>query len=198
MTDGLTYYEYWAAKEIWNLCHAIDLLYDICQFKRPWKVTEDSFTVYSDFFREMTAQLLKDDADAVFAKKTTVLDGRDGEGNYIPTGLNAPICEVYPNKFIVWAHSHGYQLPYEFKLFVGLQEIEPRLTQKAEERMDKAVCQGIGKTLWDIYPKISNEELQYHNAIQVYGAGRYTGDTTLRRWLSEVDPREKKRGRKKS
>jgi hypothetical protein len=100
--------------------------------------------------------------------------------------------------FIEWIYSKGYQIPYEFKVFIGIEEKEVRMNQKDAERIDKAVCQGIGRTLWDLYPDKTNEELQYHDAIHNFGGGKgYPTDTTIRRWLSAVDPRTIKKGRKK-
>jgi len=72
------------------------------------------------------------------------------------------------------------------------------MRQRLREAIDKEVCQGIAKTLWDGKPDMTIEEMRDHKAIQVYGSGKlYSGDTTLRRWLSEVDQRKVKTGPKK-
>jgi hypothetical protein len=73
-----------------------------------------------------------------------------------------------------------------------------KINDKQAQLIDKSICQAVAKTLWDIYPKMTIEEMRDHKAIQLYGGGaQYSIDTTLRRWLREVDPRELKTGPKK-
>jgi len=71
---------------------------------------------------------------------------------------------------------------------------------KYDPKIDKLVCQGIAKTLWDIDPELTIKAISNHRAIQVYGNGKqYKDPKTVSGWISEVDPRSsaKKRGRKK-
>ncbi|MGH8403837.1 MAG: hypothetical protein ACRESO_10630, partial [Gammaproteobacteria bacterium] len=67
------------------------------------------------------------------------------------------------------------------------------------EQLDKAACQGIARTLWDSDPTLTIQALSTHPAIQRHGNGAHYKEKTLRKWLSEVDPRslEAKTGRPK-
>jgi len=69
-----------------------------------------------------------------------------------------------------------------------------------DNQVDRLVCQGIAKTLWDINPDMTIEDMVNHKAVQIYGNAKlYTEPETIRKWLREVDPRDpdKKTGPKK-
>ena len=71
------------------------------------------------------------------------------------------------------------------------------VTPPRREQIDKQVCQGIARTLWDEHPDLTIQTLIKHPAIQRNGNGAQYKEKTLRGWLSEVDPRsaEAKTGR---
>ncbi len=72
--------------------------------------------------------------------------------------------------------------------------------RQKNSKFDSMICQAIARTLWDVHPYLTIEDMKKHKAIQIYGNGRaYSGKNTLRDWLSPVDPRppETKTGRKK-
>jgi len=57
------------------------------------------------------------------------------------------------------------------------------------EQIDKQVCQGIARTLWDQDPTFTIKALTQHPAILRNGNGGLYSSKTLHAWLSEVDPR---------
>lgn len=197
--EELTYYEYWLAKKTWNAVWAIQLIADYMKFTRSWEQGDDYSNFINGIKSKIEALISEEKAWHIFANKAVKPEGHDRfTGEFKEEELCLEHSIVEPKEFIKWVHSKGYQIPYEFKLFIGIEEKEEKITQKTEERMDKAVCQGIARTLWSIYTKMNIEEMLYLKAIQVYGSGSlYSTDTTLRRWLSEVDPRKVKTGPKK-
>ncbi|WP_136525739.1 hypothetical protein [Geomonas ferrireducens] len=202
MTDSekLTYYEYWLTKKYWNAEFAIYMLFDYMKIKKGWEDTDDYMQIMRSFHDKLKAQMANEDAKHIFGMLVTDVERWDEVTDiWIETGVDTEESQVKPMEFLEWVYKKGYQLPYEFKQFIGVADVEEkRLTQREAERIDKAVCQGIGQTLWDEYPNLNNEDMQYHHAIQHYGGGKgYPADTTLRRWLSEVDPRSVKTGRKR-
>lgn len=55
---------------------------------------------------------------------------------------------------------------------------------------DKSLVHAVAKTLWDEHPKMTIADMLTHKAILTYAGGKnYSAEKTLRRWLSEVDPR---------
>jgi len=198
-SEELTYYEYWLTKKYWNARFAILMLFDYMKHKRGWEVSDDYMSVMESFHNKFKAQMFNEDAKHIFGMLATEVERWDeASDKWIETEVDTDDSQVKPKEFLEWAYKKGYQLPYEFKQFIGIVEVEKRITQRVAERIDKAVCQGIGRTLWDEYPEMTNEDMQYHPAIQIYGGGKgYPADTTLRRWLSKVDPRTVKKGRKK-
>lgn len=200
MSDNteLTYYEYWLTKKVWNGTWAVRLIGDYIKFKRTWEPSDDYYDINTKFHDEIERKMAHEDVMHIFTKVTGKIEGYDENGDWIRGSINLQDSDVRPKEFLEWMHNKGYPMPFEFREFIGIEETEIRINQKDAERIDKAACQAIARTLWDIYPKMTNEEMQYHKAIQSYGGGKgYPADTTLRRWLSDVDPREVKRGRKK-
>jgi hypothetical protein len=193
----LTYWEYWLSKKVWPARLAVQLITDYIKWTRGWFPTDDSpevnRSIHIAIERQMNDEALKD----IFLKRTVSIDGYDEDGEWIEGALNLDASDVVPKKFIEWIYAKGYPVPYELKAFIGVVEKGPALSVKAEERLDRLVCQGIAKALWDIYPKMTIDDMQFHKAIQLYGGGKgYRGEGTLRRWLREVDPREIKTGPK--
>jgi hypothetical protein len=201
MTDSekLTYYEYWLNKKYWNAEFAIYMLFDYMKHKRGWDVSDDYMSTMKSFHDKMKKQMFDQDAQHIFGMVSAEVEGWDEvTDTWIETELDTEGSQVKPKEFLEWAHKKGYQLPYEFKEHIGIVETETKMTKKDAEGIDKAVIKGIAKTLWDIHSDMTNEDMQYHPAIQGHGGGKgYPADTTLRRWLSDVDPRTDKRGRKK-
>jgi len=73
--------------------------------------------------------------------------------------------------------------------------------QLRPNQIHRQLCQVVAQTLWDIYPSMTIVDMMRHKAIREYGGGGYySPEKTLRKWLSEVDPRtkEQKTGRPKS
>lgn len=105
-----------------------------------------------------------------------------------------------PKELIDWAKEKDFQLPPKLLEYMGLGEESDNDNKRPASRasqLHKQLCQAIAKTLWDIQPDMTIEEMKNHPAIQEHGQGKsYTGKNTLRDWLSEVDPRpaERKRG----
>ncbi len=67
-----------------------------------------------------------------------------------------------------------------------------------EDWQDKKDCQDIAKALWEKNPNMTIVALEKTPKLKAYKR-KYPGRNTLRKWLSEIDPRpkEKKTGRPK-
>ncbi len=106
-------------------------------------------------------------------------------------------------KFVLNDIGGDWQLQNELRELVQIDgKLEPMadLDGKYDPKIDKHVCQGIARTLWDLYPSMTLKDMANHRAVQVYGnGGQYRDPKTVPGWLSEVDPRpeEKRRGPKK-
>jgi len=195
--EELNYYEYWLTKKEWTAHWAIRLVTDYLKMTRSWKAYEDADDVVSTIYNDLKSRMNEDEASHIYGKRT-VLDEKDRFGNWVPIGIDMDESRVWPDRFIKYIQDKGYQIPFEFKAFIGLDENEEVLNVKQQQAHDRATCQGIARTLWSIYPEMTIEEMQYHKGIQLFGSGTlYSTDTTLRRWLSEVDPRKVKTGPKK-
>lgn len=196
--EELSFYEYWLTKPYWNASWAIQMLLDHKKYKRSWEEYEDYDDVTKGFKNQIIERMSKDDAIDMFVKRVCSTDGYDPDLMEWKKGeLNVYTSEVIPENFIRWAYDKGYYMPYEFKEFIGVVEKEEKRTTKEAEGIDRLVCQGIAKTIWYYEPEMSNHKMQEHEAIQVYAGGKGYPDTTLQKWISAVDKRVKKRGRKK-
>ncbi len=194
----LTHYEYWLTKDVWSANQAIVFVVNHNLFNRSWKEDDDWNNISRTMFDEITIKLLGEELGVVFSKKTVSLAGYVN-GEYQSSKLIIDESDVIPKEFIKWLSKQGYAMPFEFQSFIGLEEDEVSLRQRDREKIDKHVCQGIARTLWDICPDTTIEKMADEKAIQKYGSGRlYSTETTLRRWISEVDPRKKKTGPKRS
>lgn len=201
MTDSgeLTYWEYWLTKDVWDARMAIQLIVDFNKFKRAWHCGDNNWKVNEILHDDIENKINGEKATYLFTKWNTTEARYDKEsGLWEEAKIVIDQSDLHPRKFIEWLYAKGYSIPYEFKVFIGIEESVEVINQKMQEKIDKEVCQGIARTLWDIYPKMEIEAMVDEKAIQIYGSGRlHSRDTTLRRWLSEVDPREVKRGPKK-
>jgi len=195
----LTYYDYWLTKEVLQADHAINIISNYFTFGRLFDSCDDYDHVRNSFRNELVHKMAHEDAKKIFSKRTVEATGYGKGGDWVEGKLNTYESDVIPKKYIEWLHDKKYQIPYEFKQFIGLEEDDKALNEKEQQRIDKAICQGIAKTLWGIYPDMTQEEMVYRKEIQRYGNGKlYSADTTLRRWLREVDIREVKTGPKKA
>jgi hypothetical protein len=194
----LTYFEYWLAKDVWSLTNAIWLLTMYYILQRSWGDAEDFGSMVDSYRSKILRELISEDAKGVFLKRHARCKGFDSNDIWAEDAIVEEESYVKPREFISWVHDNGYLLPFEFKAFIKVEEKVKSLNEKQQQRNDREVCQGIAKTLWDIYPDMTIEDMQYRKEIQVYGSGKlYSTDTTLRRWLSDVDQRKVKTGPKK-
>lgn len=210
MEEELTYYKFWLTRDVWNAGEAINLLADYYKLNRAWQPYEDVYNILTEY-RTKIANMLNDADKSLFSKCSRELLGY---GEIVPVNNECDSCEpvefnlgkliiedcdVYFKVFLSWAFDNKLLLPSEFKEFIGIYDLDEITNQKVQEKNDKQTCQAVGKTIWSFSPNMTIEEMIDHKAIQIYASGRLYGrDTTLRRWLSEVDPRENKTGKKKT
>lgn len=194
----LSYFGYWLTKEVWTGPVAVSFIVNHHMFKRSWDQSE-SYNNIRETFRSQLVNLMGNrEAVHMFQKQTIIASHYDDFDIMVPEQLDIDECDVKPKDFITWLHSKGYDMPYEFKVFIEVEEKEPKMTEREQNNVAKKVCQGIAKTLWHAKPDMTITEIRDHHAIQHYGDGKlFDSDTTLHRWLSEVDPRKKKTGPKR-
>lgn len=182
-------WEYWLKRDLWYLSEGIWLLMRI----EPKEVLQGDWDKFRDEsrLRETEDEIASLVRDAISMGKLQLFSKSNRT--------------IQPAVFVKWA-SKDIEIPPELKPLLELQDPEPAQEevhcgkQLRNDQLDKQLCQAIAKTLWDIYPEMTIEDMKKHKAIQQHGNGRlYGGKNTLRGWLSEVDPRppEKKTGRPK-
>lgn len=127
----------------------------------------------------------------------------------ITTAFTSDLKEKDPDKILIGTQEffeiiyddlnrHNCTIPDELYAILGISNGSNTTRKITDRDTDMAVCQGIARTLWDINPLMTIENIRTHKAIQIYGNGQqYRDEKTLRRWISEVDQRVTKRGRKK-
>ncbi len=102
---------------------------------------------------------------------------------------------VNVESFVSWAYDKQIPMPNEFLVRIGKNTPSENI-KKAD--LDKHGCQVIAQTLWCLYPEMTNQDIREHETVRRYGHAKdYNEDSTVRKWISEVDPREKRRGPKK-
>jgi hypothetical protein len=194
----LSYFEYWLSKELWSLTNAIWLLTMYYILQRSWAETDDFESIVNSLRSKILNELITEDARYIFSKRHVRCKGFDSNDIWAEDSIVEEESYVKPKEFISWSYNNGYSIPFEFKVFIEVKDKVELVNEKQQQKIDKPVCQGIARTLWDLYPEMTIEDMQYRKEIQVYGSGKlYSTDTTLRRWLSEVDPRKVKPGPKK-
>ena len=63
-----------------------------------------------------------------------------------------------------------------------------------DDEINKQICQGIARALWEIDPQIHPAHMAKHRAILKYGnGGIYKDEDTVRGWINDVDPLKKER-----
>jgi hypothetical protein len=138
---------------------------------------------------------------------------REPDGFPIRDDFGEPIellmhTESYVNvasivKYVITDLKDKSCIPEELLLLAGDFPLPPdnkNIEQKYDPKIDRLVCQGIARTLWDIDISITVKDMTNRKAIQVYGNGcKYKDPKTVPGWLSEVDPRpeDKRRGPKR-
>lgn len=195
----LSYYDYWLTKDIWPCSQAVSFIVNHNMFQRSWDQHE-VFNVIRDSIRcKLVNTIESKDAIHIFHRRSVEPPRGIDIDDFISGTLNVDESDIKPKEFLEWLNSKGYDMPYEFKLFIGVEEKQPKLTERDQNNIAKRVCQGIAKTLWYLNPEMTIAQMCVHHAIRNYGDGKlFDSDTTLHRWLSEVDPRNKKTGPKKS
>ncbi|MGH9433894.1 MAG: hypothetical protein ACRD3T_20390, partial [Terriglobia bacterium] len=68
-------------------------------------------------------------------------------------------------------------------------EVPQSQTPPRRVQLDKVAYQAIARTLWDQNAEFTIQALIEHPAIRQYRNGTQYTEKTLRKWLSEVDPR---------
>lgn len=194
--EDLSYFEYWLTKDRWQLCTAIRLMVQYYKYNKTWKLYEDEDVAVSKYHDDMLNKLTSARGTNVFKNYLYETKIQSKEGVEYINKLNIYETIIDPKEFILWLLINNYKVPYEFESYVGGYDPEPILNQRQQDTIDKESCKRIAQTLWDIYPDMTIEDIVNHRAILVYGSGKLH-ENMLRRWVSQVDPREKKRGRKK-
>ncbi|MCM0084457.1 hypothetical protein L4X63_23035 [Geomonas sp. Red32] len=196
--EELSYYEYWLTKDVWRGDLAVDIVIGAYLLNRSWTADDDMHQEATNLRDGIIKKLGYEDAKAVFLKRSERPSGYDHNGDYQEAKIVLQNSDFHPKKFLAWLYDKGYDLPYEFKAEIEKEDAELPMRQRLRGSIDKEVCQGIARTLWDSSPDMTIEQMRDHKAIQVYGSGKlYKGDNTLRGWLREVDPRTHKTGPKK-
>jgi hypothetical protein len=194
----LSHYRYWLTKEVWPLGRAVVFIVNHFLFQRSWEEYEDFDKIVELFYEELMYKLKQDNAEYVFCKISIVPAGYDDQGVYVESKLDMDNSDVIPSKFIKWLHDNRYAMPYEFKAYIGEEDEVKTLTIREQDLICKNMCQAIAKTLWDINANLTIKDIREHKAIQQYGDGKlFDLETTLHRWISDVDPRKVKTGKKK-
>ncbi|MDD2231124.1 MAG: hypothetical protein PHY48_17190 [Candidatus Cloacimonetes bacterium] len=194
----LSYFEYWLTKDTWSCSIAVSFIVNHHMFQRSWEQHEVFNDIRASFKSKLVNTIGSEDAIHLFRKRSVEPD-RDADFDYFISGmLNVDDSDIKPKEFLEWLNSKGYEMPYEFKVFIGIEEKEKQMTEREQNNIAKKVCQGVAKTLWHAKPDMTIMDIREHHAIQNFGDGKlFDSDTTLHRWLSEVDPRKKKTGPKR-
>lgn len=185
-------YAYWSKMDTWQLQEGISLILKV----EP----EPDVFVHRDVYGYRAVEFWKDfDAIAKIAARSI-------ETGKLPVQIPYPnylYCEIYPAIFIQWTKNKDIFIPEPLLHFLEQNRCSPK--DDAEPIQDntnakiklstqtKQQCQAVARSLWDIYPDMSIEDMTKHHAILEYSGGKYySGKNTLRGWLSEVDPRSPK------
>lgn len=157
------------------------------------------------------------------------LSARRPDGGRIPVDAFNLIIDVNPWSSFFWRclQKSKFDQAYFSKLFVTRSEVltwcdavqisPPPFWAKAaskdsplkklslenrlrNDEVDRLACQAIARIYWEIDPNIHPSHLASSRAIKLYGNGKlYAAETTVRGWISEVDPvQDRKSGRPKN
>lgn len=197
-----------------SFAEAISLLLPVYVNAHNWNIDDSIEKVFEnkrDYIINIV--LIKNINDKVIVGEVVYDYIRDEDGfPYEDEVTGKPIyelkeCKSYANAKNLFAYvindiNEPSYIPDAIIEFSGIkiETLDKKFELKYDQRIDKPVCQGIARTLWDIYPDTTLKDMSNHNAIQMYGNGRHYKDPkTVPGWLSEVDPRpeDKRRGPKK-
>lgn len=171
-------YEWWTKQDLWRVHAAISLILGQ-EPKEDDDVWEYAISSGSQFSKN------KQMFEASVAKNEDLIIYEKNKKDFL-------LHWVKPSVFLSWVQKKNLEIPNDLVgLIGGCEEDIPQMEEKKRpNQMDKLICQAIARTLWDIYPHMTIEDMRKHHAIQTYGNGKhYQGKNTLRDWLSEVDPR---------
>ena len=114
------------------------------------------------------------------------------------------LCEKYPDAQLPpETQQYLLNLLYDSTEFKKLYEIvmlnfaatgaqSHRGHKKREDYQDKADCQKIAKALWEKDQNITIAALERSPELKPY-KNKYSDPKTIRKWLSEIDPRPKQK-----
>jgi len=188
----MTYFEYMKRRQI-SYEKLIDCFTEWYLMCRDWK-DGDKRHIEKDKARNLIVDAIEDayleeklEGDGIFYAK----DGSKIDYTHYTISIRS-----VANYLIGRILNKRFEAPRDFLSLLKGERAYTRMLR--EHEIDKSVCQAVAMTLWDIDPDMEIEQLSEHQAIQKHGKGKlYTDPKTVRGWLSEVDVRRRKRGRKK-
>lgn len=190
-----------ARKDLWGETEFVNALTYCPNQLGEWRDMYDRWGYYvdgglpSNFHQMYPKSSFREDIKHLFS-----LSKRSDRFFIVEPSAFGEVSLYKPKELIVWAKEKNFQLPPKLLEYMGISDptyVSDKTPTVRISQLHKQLCQAIAKTLWDIQPDMTIEEMKTHSAIQEYGGGKnYTGKNTLRDWLSEVDPRpaERKRG----
>lgn len=102
------------------------------------------------------------------------------------------------DKLRAWAEKRDQKPKF---LFPEMRDEKRILKEEAravkDQEIDKACVQAVARTLRDIYPNITSEDLSEHKAVKYYANGVHWQKPTIKSWIREIDerPKDKRAGR---
>jgi len=191
------YSSYWGKLAEWSIMEAVLLL---CDLDPRWVNSKDAYIKKNKETLEIYEMLIRENkADRLYK-----LDPQYEDDVF----MNASPLQYSPITYIRFAKEKKVPVPPELEKAVErftskLPKSERQANIQPEKKtrkssIHKAQCQAVAKTLWDMHPDMTIEQMKKQKPIQEYAGGKfYAGKNTVRGWLSEVDPRspEQKRGR---
>lgn len=106
--------------------------------------------------------------------------------------LSAGGATISPSEMFVRYKNFSDVIDKQLEQWANLKPRQHEEKKSRPNQIDKMICQAVGKTLWLIDREMTIADMIEHKAIQEYAGGRSYSHKTLRIWLSEVDPRDKK------
>ncbi|TSK08812.1 MAG: hypothetical protein FPO08_05795 [Geobacter sp.] len=175
--ETLSYCDYWLSKSVWRLDEAIGILVRHHVFNRKWMESDDIDTVASNHHRYIYSLINNHLPGNMVATEIPDFDG-------VQT-IYDKRTTITPYNFISWCYLMKLDLPRELLEYIG----ELKKVRLTWDFVTKMMCQAVAKTVWDMNPDKTIENMIEHSAIQKHAAGKVTPHSTLRKWLSEVDRR---------
>jgi hypothetical protein len=181
--DRLSYYEYLISKDNFRLVDGVAILLEYHLANRLWDKYEDHRTVRISYKTKVNCLIsknikLEDIIEASYKDDEDFKDDDLSEFDLCGTTID-------PVVFIKFARNNGLDVPAELLEFAGLIVMD-KLTY---DYVDKISCQAVARTLWDMYPDMTTEDIINHKAIQLHAGGKTKAYSTLRKWISAEDKR---------